>query len=162
MPQPWLVGPSQTCPVQARPQRQLPPQLRSPLDPHAVVEFGVHSPSPKQALQSEYSPVVMSQVRVCVPHRPHARRAAPSQVCPVHATSQRQLPPQVCSPLRPQAMVESGLHSPSSSHTPQSAHTAVLASQLRVREPQLPQGPLATPSHACWVHSLHSQLPSQA
>jgi hypothetical protein len=156
-----VLAPVQVCPVQAAPQRHMPPHTRSPPLPHVLIVFGMHSPSPKHALQSEYSPVIMSHVRVCVPHKPHARRAGPSQVCPVHATSQRQLPPHVWSPSRPQGCVESGRHSPSPSHSPQSDHTAVVASHVRERVPQLPHGSLAGPVQTCIVQSPQSQLPMQ-
>jgi hypothetical protein len=49
-------------------------------------EVGEHTPCPAHVDQSDNLPVVLSQVRVCVPQLPHACvNAALLQVCPAQA-----------------------------------------------------------------------------
>jgi hypothetical protein len=65
--------------VQVGSQKQLPPHFCVPPMPHTRAVLGSHWPSPKQALQSDHVPVLMSQVRVRVPHKPQLSVAGPSQ-----------------------------------------------------------------------------------
>lgn len=79
LPQVWLIGPLHTCPVQVVFQRQLLAHVCVPPAPQLRVASGAQAPWFMHADQSPQSPVLLSQVRVCVPQLPQARLAAPWQ-----------------------------------------------------------------------------------
>jgi hypothetical protein len=155
LPQLRLLAPVHTCPVHAASHMQLPPHFWVPPLPHTRAVLGAHWPSPMHELQSDHSPVFMSQVRVRVPHRPQLSVAGPTQRWPVQATSHLQSPPQVRVPLRPHIMVVFGWHSLSPRHSPHADQVADAMSQVRVCVPQLPQAPLAAPGQGRAEHSPH-------
>ena len=64
-------------------------------------------------------------------------------------------------PRAPHVRVLSGVHAPSSMHAPKSDHWPVLASQLRVRVPHLPQASAFAPGQRWFSHAPHWQLPPQ-
>jgi hypothetical protein len=59
---------------------QLPPHDCMPPFPHGCVVLTAHTPSPAQADHADHDPVLLSHVRVCVPHLPQACDEAPLQV----------------------------------------------------------------------------------
>jgi hypothetical protein len=98
--------------------------------------------------QSDHSPVFVLQVRVRVPQLPHAMALSPSHFWPVHCGLHWQLPPQTCTPPRPQARVSFGMHAPSPLHAPNADHWPVAALQSRLREPHMPQASVGAPEQA--------------
>jgi hypothetical protein len=59
---------------------QFPPHDWVPPLPQAWIVLTEHTPSPAHADHADHIPVVLSQVRICVPHLPHACAAAPLHV----------------------------------------------------------------------------------
>jgi hypothetical protein len=60
--------------------------------PQGIVAFGAQTPPPVQAPQADHIPVVLSQVRVCVPQLPQPCEAVPLHTWFPHALHW-QLPP---------------------------------------------------------------------
>jgi hypothetical protein len=121
---------------------QLPPHDCVPPFPQGCVVLTEHTPSPVQVDQADHAPVLLSQVRVCVPQLPHACDDGPLHVWLPH-TVHRQSPPHDCAPPFPQLWVLPGAQSPSPVHADHIDQTPW--SHVRVCVPQLPHPSLAAP-----------------
>jgi hypothetical protein len=148
LPQLRAAAPRQTWPLQLGSQRQLSSQRWLPLAPQLRSWSGAQTPCPLQLDQSDQRALVSSQRRVWTPQFPQVCVGGPLHTWPLQAPSQAQLPPQIWVPLEPQLRAASGAHTPSPLQADHSDQVAVSGSQMRVREPQLPQicspGPLQT------------------
>jgi hypothetical protein len=118
--------------------------------------FGVHTPSPEHADHADQVPLALSQVRVCVPHLPHACEAEPVHVWFPHAPHV-QLPPHDWVPPLPQLCVALGAHAPSPVHADQADQVPALWSHVRVWVPQLPHACDADPLQDWLPHGVHLQ-----
>jgi hypothetical protein len=160
LPQAWLSGSVQLWPVQAVPHWQSPPQVWVPWLPHARVSPGVQLPSLWQVPQLDHWPLLPSQVRVLVPHLPHAWVDDPGQVIGAHVLHW-QLPPQLRTPPLHDS-VAPGAQVPSPVQADQAEGSPVLPSQVRVRVPHLPHASTSGIRHFCWVQAApHWQSPPQ-
>jgi hypothetical protein len=119
------------------PQWQLPPHDCIPPDPQDWLGFGAHSPSPVHAPHADHVPVVLSQVRVCVPQLPHACDDAPVQGTSPHAAQVHAIVHD-CVPPPSQACEAPAVHTPSAEHADQADHVPVVALHVRDCVPQLP------------------------
>jgi hypothetical protein len=141
-------SPVQVWPAHVDSQRQLSPHSCVPDEPQLRTLFARHSPWSVHSDQSDHCPDAPSQLRVSTPQLPQLCRFEPKQLCPVHASSQLQLPSHTCVPPRPQPRVSSGSQTPSPAHGDQSDQLPLVISQVRVRVPQLPHAIERSPSHS--------------
>jgi hypothetical protein len=115
-----------------------------------------------QVDQADHCPVLVSQVRDCVPQLPHAIVAGPVHIWPGHSAGHWQLARQVRLPPLPQACVAPEAQAPWFMQADQADHWPVLPSQVRVCVPQFSQGWVGEPMHI-WPRQapLQWQLPPQ-
>jgi hypothetical protein len=110
LPHACIVGPLHICPLQL-PHLQVASQVSVPWFAQACVLPCLHTPSAVHAPYALHMPVLVLQVRDCVPQLPQVCVAAPLQVCPEHAPH-AQLLLQVCLPPAPHVWVAPGAQLP--------------------------------------------------
>jgi hypothetical protein len=129
---------------------------------HDFVDAALHSPSPAQAENVLHVPVLVSQVRSCVPQSPQVWVAAPvhGMLTPVHAPHAHVAALHIWVPLlfAPHICVCVPEQTPSPAHAENALHVPVLVSQVRVCVPHLPHVCEDAPVHVWPVHAPHAHI----